>query len=140
MAKNTNQSWIHRYRFHIVFRLQNSPKVPVTFGIISLDAILLFPLLSCCGLLQLYLSKMEVACVNKNTTVTKKIAIQKTAYSSTRFVAISEINSSFGISNASGEFHFTLIAPSVPISSMILANPSKANFLGFISHSSFIFS
>ena len=39
MAKNTDQSWIHRYRFHIVFRLQNSPKVHVTFGLVLLDAI-----------------------------------------------------------------------------------------------------
>ncbi len=36
MAKNTDKSWIHRYRFHIVFRLQNSPKVRVTFGLILL--------------------------------------------------------------------------------------------------------
>lgn len=34
--QNTNQFWIHRYRFHIVFRLQNSPKVRVTFGLILL--------------------------------------------------------------------------------------------------------
>lgn len=39
MAKNTDQSWIHRYRFHIVFRLQNSPKVRVTFGLVLVDAI-----------------------------------------------------------------------------------------------------
>lgn len=45
--------------------------------LLFLIAILLFPLLSCYGLLQLYLSKMEVACVNKNTTVTKKQQYRK---------------------------------------------------------------
>lgn len=45
--------------------------------LLFLIAILLFPLLSCCGLLWLYLSKMEVACVNKNTTVTKKQQYRK---------------------------------------------------------------
>ena len=64
MAKNTNQSWIHRYRFHIVFRLQNSPKVRVTFGLILLgiDKILwsvifnhiiggIYPCGSCCNII-----------------------------------------------------------------------------------------